>query len=164
MEDIAALGPHQPQPLLIEKDETEMRKEAKGVLKSPPAPPRPLGNSLELSKILGKEGDDLIGLTVVEGADDNGMGREERHQRSSIKMSNAKAPSSNKIQSSNEMPKQVLHDKDVILNLALKPVQDLRLRNPLLKFDIHLAFGFWHLNFSTIWLPFPVQGQRALAS
>jgi hypothetical protein len=48
-------------------------------------------------------------------------------------MSNAKAPSSNKIQSSNEMPKQVQHNKDVILN---------SLQNPFLKLDIHLAFGF----------------------
>jgi len=47
-------------------------------------------------------------------------------------MSNAKAPSSNKIQSSNEMPKQVRHDRDVILN---------SFQNPFLKFDIHLAFA-----------------------
>jgi hypothetical protein len=56
-----------------------MRKEAKGILKSLPAPPRPLGNSFQLSKILGKEGDDLIGLSVVEGANHNGICREERH-------------------------------------------------------------------------------------
>ena len=40
-----------------------------------------------------------------------------------------------------EMPKQVRHDKGVILNLALKPVQGLRFQNPFLKFDIHLAFA-----------------------
>jgi hypothetical protein len=47
-------------------------------------------------------------------------------------MSNVKAQSSNQIQSSNEMPKQVRHDKNVILN----PFQ-----NPILKFDIHLTFA-----------------------
>jgi hypothetical protein len=39
------------------------------------------------------------------------------------------------------MPKQVRHDKNVILNLALKQVQVLRFQNPILKFDIYLAFG-----------------------
>lgn len=58
-----------------------MRKEAKGVLKSLPAPPRPLGYSLQLSKILGEEGDDFIRLTVVEGTSDDGIGREERHRQ-----------------------------------------------------------------------------------
>jgi hypothetical protein len=47
-------------------------------------------------------------------------------------MPNAKAPSSNKIQSSNEMPKQVRHDKGVILN---------SFQNPFLEFGIHLAFA-----------------------
>jgi len=55
-------------------------------------------------------------------------------------MSNAKAPSSIKAQSSNEMPKQVRHDRDVILDLALKPVRGLRFQNPFLKFDIYLGF------------------------
>ena len=45
------------------------------------------------------------------------------------------------------MPKQVRHDKNVILNLALKQVQGLRFQNSILKFDIHLTFGFWHLDF-----------------
>jgi len=34
------------------------------------------------------------------------------------------------------MPKQVGHDKDVILNLALNQVQDLRFQNLILEFDI----------------------------
>ena len=34
------------------------------------------------------------------------------------------------------MPKQVRHDKNVILNLALKQVQGLRFQNPILTFDI----------------------------
>jgi len=38
------------------------------------------------------------------------------------------------------MPKQVRHDRDVILDLALKPVQGLRFQNPFLKFDIYLGF------------------------
>jgi len=44
---------------------------------------------------------------------------------------------SNQIQSSNEMPKQVRHDKNVILN---------SFQNPILGFDIHLAFGFLNLS------------------
>jgi len=58
-----------------------MRKEAKGVLKPFPAPPRPLCNSFQLSKILAKEGKDLIGLTIVEGADHNGIRCKERHKK-----------------------------------------------------------------------------------
>jgi len=42
-------------------------------------------------------------------------------------MTNVKAQSSNQIQMSNEMPKQVWHDKKVILNLF---------QNPFLEFDI----------------------------
>jgi len=53
----------------------------------------------------------------------------------------------NQIQSSNEMPKQVRHDKNVMLNLTLKEVQGLRFQNSILKFDIHLTFGFCHLDF-----------------
>jgi hypothetical protein len=45
------------------------------------------------------------------------------------------------------MPKQIRHDKNVILNLALKPVQGLRFQNPILDFDIHLAFELWNLDF-----------------
>jgi hypothetical protein len=48
-------------------------------------------------------------------------------------MSNAKVQMPNQIQSSNEMPKQVRHDKGVILN---------SFQNPILEFDIDLAFGF----------------------
>jgi hypothetical protein len=58
-----------------------MRKEAKGVLKSLPAPPRSLSNPFQLSKILGEEGNDLIGLPIVERANHNGMGREEWHKK-----------------------------------------------------------------------------------
>ena len=47
-------------------------------------------------------------------------------------MPNAKAPSPNKAQSSNEMPKQIRHDKDIILN---------SFQNPFLK------FGIWILTF-----------------
>src|SRR4030042_2229229 len=47
-------------------------------------------------------------------------------------MSNAKAQMSNQIQSSNEMPKQVRHDKNVILN---------SFQNPFLNFDIPLTFA-----------------------
>jgi hypothetical protein len=39
------------------------------------------------------------------------------------------------------MPKQVRHDKGVILNLALKPVQGLRFQNSFLTFDIPLTFA-----------------------
>jgi hypothetical protein len=48
-------------------------------------------------------------------------------------MSNVKAQIPNKIQSPNEMPKQIGHDKNVILN---------SFQNPILKFVINLAFGF----------------------
>jgi len=47
-------------------------------------------------------------------------------------MSNAKVQISNQVQSSNEMPKQVRHDKIVILN---------SFQNPVLNFDIHLTFA-----------------------
>ena len=57
-----------------------MRKEAQGILKSLPAPPRPFRYSFQLSEILGEEGDDLIGFSVVEGANYNGIRREERHK------------------------------------------------------------------------------------
>jgi hypothetical protein len=57
-----------------------MRKEAKGILKSLPAPSRPFGYSFQLSKIRGKEGEDLIGLTIVERANHNGICRKERHK------------------------------------------------------------------------------------
>ena len=80
MEDIATLGPYQTQTFLIKKDEAKMRKEAQGILKSFLAPPRPLCNPLQLAKIFGKEGDDLVGLAVVEGADYNGIRREEGHE------------------------------------------------------------------------------------
>ncbi len=56
-----------------------MRKEAERILKSLPAPPRPLCNPLELAKISGEECDDLIGFTVVERANHNGIRFEERH-------------------------------------------------------------------------------------
>jgi hypothetical protein len=56
-------------------------------------------------------------------------------------MSDDKAQMSNQIQRSNEMPKQVRHDKNVILNLALKQVQGLRFQNPFLNLDIHLTFA-----------------------
>ena len=58
-----------------------MGKEAQRILKSLFASPRPLRNPFQLSKILGEESDDLIGLTVVEGADDNGICCEERYKR-----------------------------------------------------------------------------------
>jgi len=58
-----------------------MRKEAKGILKSLPAPSRPFGYSFQLSKIRGKEGEDLIGLTIVERANHNGICRKERHKK-----------------------------------------------------------------------------------
>ena len=57
-----------------------MRKKAKGILKSLPAPSRPFGYSFQLSKIRGKEGEDLIGLTIVERANHNGICRKERHK------------------------------------------------------------------------------------
>jgi hypothetical protein len=56
-----------------------MRKKAKGILKSLPAPPRPLGNSFQLSKILGEKGNDLIRLAVVCGSNHNGICLKERH-------------------------------------------------------------------------------------
>ena len=58
-----------------------MRKETEGILKSLPAPPRPLCNPFQLTKIFGEESDDLIGLTVVERANHNGIRFEERHKR-----------------------------------------------------------------------------------
>ena len=58
-----------------------MGKEAKGILKSLLAPPRPLCNSLQFTKIFGEESDDLIGLTVVERANHDGIRFEERHKR-----------------------------------------------------------------------------------
>jgi hypothetical protein len=48
-------------------------------------------------------------------------------------MPNALAQVPNQTQSSNEMPKQVRHDKNVILN---------SFQNPILNFDIDLKFGF----------------------
>jgi len=48
-------------------------------------------------------------------------------------MSNVKDQSSNEVQSPNKMPKQVRHDKVVILN---------SFQNLILQFDIHLTFGF----------------------
>jgi hypothetical protein len=57
-----------------------MRKQAKRILKSLFASPRSLRNPFQLSKISGEESDDLIGFSVVEGADDNGVRREERHK------------------------------------------------------------------------------------
>jgi hypothetical protein len=65
-------------------------------------------------------------------------------------MSNAKVQISNQIQISNEMPKLFVPelnsgtgsaDKNVILNLTVKQVQDLRFQNDILNFDIHLAFA-----------------------
>jgi hypothetical protein len=56
-----------------------MRKEAQGVLKPLPAPPRSFRNSLQLPKILSEEGDDLIRFSVVQRTNHNGIGREERH-------------------------------------------------------------------------------------
>ena len=50
-------------------------------------------------------------------------------------MTNAKVPMSNQIQSSNEMPKQVRHDHNVILDSV---------QHPVLNFDIHLDFDIWH--------------------
>jgi hypothetical protein len=49
-------------------------------------------------------------------------------------MSNDKVQKSNQAQSSNEMPKQVRHDKNAILNLV---------QNSILDFDIHLDFEIW---------------------
>jgi hypothetical protein len=40
------------------------------------------------------------------------------------------------------MPKQVRHDKSVILNLALKQVQGLRFQNLVLEFDIPLRLAY----------------------
>ena len=57
-----------------------MRKEAKGVLKSFPAPPRSLSNPFQLTEIFGEESHDLIGLSIVQRANHNGMGREEWHK------------------------------------------------------------------------------------
>ena len=64
-----------------------MRKEAEGILKSFPAPPRPLCNPLQLAKIFGEESDDLIGLTVVERSNHNGIRFEERHRSKVIRPS-----------------------------------------------------------------------------
>jgi len=50
-----------------------------------------------------------------------------------MKTKNVKAQIPNQIQSSSEMPKQVRHDKNVILN---------SFQNLLLNFEIHLTFGF----------------------
>ena len=58
-----------------------MRKKAKGVLKPLLAPPGPLCNAFQLTKISGKKSDDLIGIPVVEGTNHNGIRREERHKR-----------------------------------------------------------------------------------
>jgi len=55
----------------------------------------------------------------------------ENHKFQMSKLNPAKA-GSNQIQSSKEMPKQVRHDKGVILN---------SFQNPTLYFDIHLVFG-----------------------
>ena len=41
----------------------------------------------------------------------------------------------------NQVQDLVRHDKNVILNLALKQVQGLRFQNPILNFDIDLTFG-----------------------
>jgi len=48
--------------------------------------------------------------------------------------------SNDKTQSSNEMPRQVRHHYNVILNLALKQVKGLRFQNLILELNIHLAF------------------------
>ena len=61
-------------------------------------------------------------------------------------MSNFKAHTSNEIQSPNKMPKQVRHDKNVILN---------SFQNLFLNFDIHLTLGFWHLKLGYLFFEFP---------
>jgi len=40
------------------------------------------------------------------------------------------------------MPKQVRHDKCVIVSHAMKQVQGFEFQNLILNFDIHLTFGF----------------------
>ncbi len=56
-----------------------MGKKAKGILKSLLASSRPFCDPFNLPKIFGEEGDDLIGLPVMGGADDNGICLEEWH-------------------------------------------------------------------------------------
>jgi hypothetical protein len=58
-----------------------MRKWGKGILKSLSASPCALCDPFQLSKIFGKESDDLIGLSIVERTGDNGMSRKEWHKR-----------------------------------------------------------------------------------
>jgi stringent starvation protein B len=65
-----------------------------------------------------------------------------------------------KAQSSNEMPNQVRHDHDVILNLALNRVQGLRFQNLILDFDI--TFDIWILKFMPFFLLFSKQDRLPL--
>ncbi len=62
-----------------------MRKETEGILKSLPAPPRPFGNPFQLTKIFSEESDDLVGLTVIERANHNGIRFEEGHMKNQVK-------------------------------------------------------------------------------
>lgn len=79
MEKIPVLHPDQTHPFPVKKDETEMGEEAKDILKPFLASSRPLCDPLQFSEIPGAEGDDLIGLPVIERANDNGAGRKQWH-------------------------------------------------------------------------------------
>jgi hypothetical protein len=61
-----------------------MRKEAQGILKTFPAPPRSFRNSFQFTEVLGEEGDNLIGLSVVQGTNHNGIGRKKRHKHTML--------------------------------------------------------------------------------
>jgi len=56
-----------------------MGEETKGILKSFPTPSRPLCNPLQLSVIFGEEGDNFIRLSIIERANDDGIGFKEWH-------------------------------------------------------------------------------------
>lgn len=97
-----------------------MRKEAQGVLKSFPAPPRPLRNSLQFSKILSEKGDNLIGFSVVQRTDHNGICREERHKET---ISNPKSlPAGRKVFQVKNAP-QLYFDQTILIWDPFHPMQ-----------------------------------------
>jgi hypothetical protein len=76
-----------------------MGKKAEGILKSLSASSRPFCNPLNLPKIFGEKGDDLIRLPVMGGADNNGICPEEWHKKmkSKCQSSNVKRMTNSKL-------------------------------------------------------------------
>jgi hypothetical protein len=73
MKDVATLCSHQAGSFPVKKDETNMREQAKGILKSLPASSRSFSNRFDLSEIFAEEGDDLVRFPIIEGAGHNSV-------------------------------------------------------------------------------------------